>query len=244
MKPNVPKVLLVAALTLGVAATLPTAKAFSITVTNFSFESQVLAPGNFLVATPTGWTTFNQGGGGNFDVGLQNPGAGLFSVNNPMAAPAEGNNFAWVNKFNGTNGFAGGIYQNVGALLPDTTYTLTVAIGYRNDAPPNSQPTWSPGILSLWNGTDHTGTLLGSTSGLPGAPNSWQDFTVSFTTGASVSGDLTIGLSVLNAQSIQASFDNVRLDAVAVPEPETYGIVMTAMLGGLVLLRRRRLRNS
>lgn len=244
MKPNIPNLLLVAALTLGATATLPTANASSINVTNFSFESQVLAPGAHIVAPPTGWTTFNTGGGGNFDVGVQNPGAGLFSVNNPMAAPAQGNNFAWVNKFNGTNGFAGGIYQNVGALLPDTTYTLTVAIGYRNDAPPNSQPTWSPGILSLWNGTDNTGTLLGSTSGLPAAPNSWQDFTVSFTTGSLVSGDLTIGLSVLNAQSIQASFDNVRLEAVAVPEPETYGLVMAAMLGGLAFLRRRRLSNG
>src|ERR1035441_8172742 len=89
----------------------------------------------------------------------------------------------------------GGIYQDVGALQPNTPYTLTVAIGSRADR------INSPGIISLINGTDNTGTVLASGGGLPATQNTWQDYSVSFTTGPSVSGDLTIALSVLGDRS-------------------------------------------
>jgi hypothetical protein len=102
----------------------------------------------------------------------------------------------------------GGIYQDVGALQSNTTYTLTVAIGSRNDR------INSPGIISLINGTDNAGRVLTSGAGLPSAQNRWQDCSISFTTAAVVSGDLTIALSVLgNGTTIQADFDNVRLTA-------------------------------
>jgi len=74
----------------------------------------------------------------------------------------------------------------------------------------------SPGIISLINGTDNTGALLASTNGIPATTDSWQDNTVSFATGASVSGDLTIELSVAGANTYQANFDNVQLTATGV----------------------------
>jgi hypothetical protein len=46
--------------------------------------------------------------------------------------------------------------------------------------------------------------------------NSWQDYTVTFTTGASVSGDLIVELSVPGSGTIQADFDNVRLAAMPI----------------------------
>jgi hypothetical protein len=105
-----------------------------------------------------------------------------------------------------TTGVTGGIYQDTGALKPNTTYTLTVAIGSRSDR------LNSAGIISLINGTDDTGTVLATGGGLPATRNSWQDYTVTFTTGASVSGDLTVELSVAGDPTlIQADFDNVRL---------------------------------
>lgn len=216
----------------GIAASLPEARAISINVTNFSFEMPVLSTGNLQVGTPTGWTSFQTDGGGVFDVGVTHPGAAEYTVNTPFAAPAEGNNYLWLNRFNGSG--TAGIFQDIGAIQPNTLYTLTVAIGGRADR------INSPGIISLWNGADQNGTLLGASGGLP-AQNSWQDFTVTFTTGALVSGNLTIGLSVLNAPSIQADFDNVRLTAVsAVPEPSSYGLAFASLMGGLIYLRRRR----
>ena len=77
----------------------------------------------------------------------------------------------------------------MGALQPNSVYTLTVAIGSRADR------INSPGIISLVNGTDNTGTVLATGGGLPGTQDTWQDYTASFTTGASVSGDVTVVLS-------------------------------------------------
>ena len=174
-----------------------------VTVSNFSFEVNVASGAGGVVATvPTGWTAFSEGGPS--DIGSQWAGGVDYTTYTPLAAPAAGNQYCYINMFNPS--VTGGIYQDVGALQPNTTYTLTVAIGSRNDR------INSPGIISLVNGTNNTGTVLASGGGLPGTQNTWQDYTVSFTTGASVSGDLTIVLSVLgNGTTIQADFDNVQL---------------------------------
>jgi hypothetical protein len=111
---------------------------------------------------------------------------------------------------------AGGIYQDVGTLLPYTSYALTVAIGRRDDTGPGGPGNWSPGIISLINGTSNTGTLLASTTGYPDVAGTWQDYTVTFMTGASVSGDLTVELSVAPAPTYQALFDDVRLTKAGV----------------------------
>src|ERR1700744_1725787 len=92
----------------------------------------------------------------------------------------------------------------MGPLQPNSVYTLTVAIGSRADRAN------SPGIISLINGTDNTGTVLATGGGLPSTQNTWQDYTTTFSTGGSVSGDLTVMLSVLGAGTIQANFDKVR----------------------------------
>jgi hypothetical protein len=178
------------------------------TVLNPSFEDDVAGGVGIDVPTvPSYWTAFNEAGGA--DIGSQNASPGVFTVNNPLAAPAAGNQFGFVNIFTGNP--TGGIYQDVGALQPNTVYTLTVAIGSREDR------VNSPGIISLVNGTDNTGLVLATGGGLPANQNSWQDYSVTFTTGASVSGDLTIVLSVLPAGTIQADFDNVRLTVLPAP---------------------------
>ncbi len=106
----------------------------------------------------------------------------------------------------------GGIYQDLGPLQTNTIYTLSVAIGSRADR------LNSPGIISLINGTDNTGTVLATGGGVPATQNTWQTYTVTYTTGASVSGDLTVELSAIgNASTIQADFDNVQLTATPVP---------------------------
>jgi alpha-L-rhamnosidase len=177
-------------------------------INNRSFEMDTTSPGGIVASVPTGWTAFNEGGPS--DIGSQNAGGVDYTINNPLAAPAEGNQFCYVNMFNPS--VTGGIYQDVGALQPYTTYTLTVAIGSRNDR------LNSPGIISLINGTNNAGAVLVSESGLPGTQNTWQDYSVTFTTGGGVSGDLAVVLSVVgNGTTIQADFDNVRLTATPAP---------------------------
>jgi hypothetical protein len=105
---------------------------------------------------------------------------------------------------------------------------LTVAIGSRADR------INSPGIISLVNGTDNTGTILAAGGGLPATQNTWQDYTITFTNGALASGDLTVVLSVLGAGTIQADFDKVRLAATQFPQLPTLGV--PKVLGGNLVL--------
>ena len=185
-----------------------------IGVNNFSFEDGTVGSGNHI--NPILWNSFNNN---NFStVKLLT----VSSVRNPLAPPAQGNNFFAINE--GPGDPTGGLYQDVGALQPNTTYTLTVAIGLRQDFTPGNLG--SPGIISLINGTDTSGLLLASTNGVPTTPDTWQDYTVSFTTGASVSGDLTVALSVAGASTFQANLDNVRLTAVpGTNAPAPFGVV-------------------
>jgi hypothetical protein len=180
-------------------------------INNASFEADVTPSGTSLNAVPVGWTAFNEGRSDY--IGSQNAGGADYTAYNPLAAPADGSQFCWINAF--STGVPEGIYQDVGALQANTQYTLTVAIGSRNDRID------SPGIISLVNGANHTGTVIASGGGLPAATNRWQDYTVSFITGPAVSGDLTIMLSALGAGTIQADFDNVRLTTAPVPVTAT-----------------------
>jgi hypothetical protein len=174
-----------------------------VTVKNFSFEFDVAAgPGAAVTTVPTDWTGFNKAEV--TDIGSEWAGGNDYSIFDPLAPPADENQFCYINMSNPS--VTGGIYQDVGVLQANTAYTLTVAIGSRADI--NN----SPGIISLLNGTDNTGTLLATGGGLPASQDSWQDFSISFTNGVSTQGDLTVVLSVLgNATTMQADFDNVRL---------------------------------
>lgn len=223
--------------------TVSLAQAQSVTVNNNSFGAQVLTSGQTIgEAAPTDWTGFNVGGGGTlgsgYDYGITYANGTDFT--DPLAAPASGNNYLWVNRWNGNGTQVAGVYQDVGALAADTTYTLTVAIGQRAGSGPGPNGSWSPGIISLLNGTDNTGTVMATGGGQPTMPNSWEDFTASFTTGATVSGDLTVELSVLDAPSIQSDFSNVELTAQAVPEPGTYALLAAGLALMPFITRRRR----
>ena len=141
-------------------------------VQNFSFEDGTTGSGNHV--NPVLWNSFNNN---NFSTVASDS----YNTVNPLAPPAQGNDFFAINE--GPGDPTGGLYQDVGALKPNTTYTLTVAIGLRKDFTPGNLG--SPGIISLINGTDTSGLLLASTNGIPTTPDTWQDYTVSFTTGPS-----------------------------------------------------------
>lgn len=163
-----------------------------VTVNNFSFEGATTGSGNLTY--PAGWTPFNN-----------NNYSGVLTGNYPTIP--DGTHYYGVNE--GPGDPTGGIYQDVGALKPNTAYTLTAAIGERGDFTPGQLG--SPGIISLINGASNTGAVLASTNGVPGTAGVWQDYTITCVTGPSVSGDLTVELSVAGASTYQANFDFVRL---------------------------------
>jgi hypothetical protein len=66
-------------------------------------------------------------------------------------------------------------------------------------------------MITLINGNNNAGRILASGGGLPPTQNTWHDYSMTYVTGASVSGNLTIELSAIGAGTIQADFDNVRL---------------------------------
>src|SRR6266705_6667482 len=119
----------------------PLLQASSVTVNNFSFENPVLGSGNYN-ASVADWTIFS----GN--AGEQDFGTGQFTQADPLAAPADGNQAVYIYAGGGGGGAGGSIYQDVGTLLPNTLYTLTVAVGNRSD---QNQPAGNSGIISLYN---------------------------------------------------------------------------------------------
>ena len=111
------------ALVLGCAAGV---HAGSISVANYSFENPIQANNtwsNYI-------TSWNISAGGS--AGAQNFVGNAYG-DPPLPAPAAGIQAAYVN--------GGGIYQDVGKLLANVTYTLTVAAG--------NQPGYGPGCR--WN---------------------------------------------------------------------------------------------
>lgn len=169
-----------------------------------------------------GWSMINSGGYGSGcwvanninDQGNQYP-----TFGNPLPGTASGTYYASVRGYNGYGPQY--LYQNVSAngqgnapLRPNKTYTLTVAMGVgRYDFGVNNA------TIALINGTSPTtGTVLAtanvSSLGFGAYANNFKDLVVSYTTGSSVSGDLTIAIwtpyGYSSYNSIKA--DNVRLD--------------------------------
>jgi uncharacterized protein (TIGR03382 family) len=225
----------VASLSLGAAA-----NAVSVLIANPSFETPTVGDvASSLAPKPSG--TFNSWGytmtvGSSFqDFGIENPGSGAYTGAAGAGTPAgaDGTNAVFLNQ--GITGGVINIFQDVGALQANTTYTLTVAIGQRLDRV-NGAPTI--GLINAGSGeTDAwlNGTLLNSTTAVSNVNGSFQDFTVTFTTGATVTNDLYVGAQYIGDGTIQASVDNFRLTAI--PEPTA---ACLALLGGAGLLRRRR----
>jgi hypothetical protein len=243
----VPKLLLAAAAVAGLSA-----KALAVAVTNPSFESPVT--GSFTDDSQTsishsanwGWSYFFADTTDDHDAGVQTDGNAGVASPSPDGTAQNG----WV------NGNGNYLYQDVGALQPNTTYILMVDVaapgsgnyaGF-NPAGGGSAANAETDVLELLNNaTDPQptigsiaviGTMLNSLSVTPTAGLWTPNNTVTYTTGASVSGDLTIMLEQTSAGAHeQGIFDNVRLTATAVPEPASTGLLC---LGSLLALRRRK----
>ena len=224
------------------AAACISAQAAPVTINSYSFETPVQADNTYSLA-PAASGTFNSWGyfkttGSSFqDFGIENPASTLYTGAAGSGTPlgADGINECFLNQ--GIVGGVANIFQDVGILLPNETYTLTVAIGQRLDRVNGSA---TIGLIDTTSGNANpwgTGTLESSITGVSSVAGSFQDFITTFTTGSSVSGDLYVGAQYIGNGTIQASVDNFRLDATAVPEPGTMAL---AALGGASLLFWRR----
>lgn len=212
------------------------ANAGPITITNASFETGAPSAAGIVPS----WTVTASSG---------NPQEVLMSAYTPKPV-GTGAAFLWTYVGSGTLDTAHNTVSQTltgNTLAADTTYTLSVWVGHES-APTayafaNTTLTLSAGATPL------ASTYIGQTSWQPTAlaePGAGlgQYYTVVYTTGASpIAGDLGITLKINGAgyAGLQVGlFDNVTLDASAIPEPGTTALLGMGLCGLLLVVRRRR----
>jgi len=214
-------------------------QAQTVFVPNSSFESPELADGTSIINSVPGWTFT---GSGAFQTGILNHDdtAFLGVTGGNLPAPALGPQSTYLH----TGGAAGVSIRTtpLTTILPNTTYTLTVAIGVRLDYPSGSGPGQGFANLSLYadgqpfNALSATDIVASTIS-----RGTFVDFTTSFTTGASgplIGQGLYPFIGYFHDGNAGVSVDNVRLDAIAIPEPTGAALILSASL--LTMRRRRR----
>ena len=205
----------------------------AITVPNFSFESPALPNsannngGNGDTTSIANWTIAAPSG--NTNNGVYHPSAG-FAHANPLPTPAEGNQVAYLVPGAG-NTSSITTSASLGTVAANMLYTLTVALGNRNDSLFFDTGTYTINLLA--NGVSVAqATRAGNTVPHGG----FSDLSAVFTSPASgpvIGESLTIRLSAsAGSANDEAIFDNVRLTASAVPEPA----ISTMIIGGMAAL--------
>lgn len=185
------------------------ASAASVTVQNPSFETP---GGGSAVYTPaTGWV------GNSFseisaDVGITTGGTGA--------------------RYGGQES-GSSMTQDLGvSFAPSTKYTLQVSIGNR---PGTSNPDGTA-TFGLTAGGADVGTFTAVAVETTVTAATFGEFSYIFTTGPTApTGNVGVRLGAVGGRAL---YDNVRLDATAVPEPATAGLAGVALAG--LLARRRR----
>lgn len=207
-----------------------------VPVVNHSFETNQI-PGDGNTATfaddtisgaPSGWT--------NTIGGINNRGPGSFfnsriaSTPDPSDSPRE--QMAWSNG-------GGYMFQTLSTnLLAGVQYTLTIDIGDRNDTP------FGGADIRLGAGSSQgVNVMMPVTSSTPTpADGNWSTWVFQYVALGTTPGVGTPLRIELHSNGVQTLFDNVRLDAQAIPEasPALMLAVVTFGIVGTGLWTRRR----
>lgn len=204
---------------LGLSAVV-TSDAALVVIGDPSFEGIALSPGNFTsgVYAAGSWNS-------NANAGLFRPTASSY----PSGVP-DGVNMAYSS--------SSAVIDQVltTTLAANTTYTLSVNVGSRLDSPHNDGYT----IQLLAGGV----VLAGSTNFPVPVDGTFVLATDVFTTGASNPQlGQALEIKLVSAATGQTSFDNVKLDATAAPEPTSW-MLAGFTVAGAAGIRRRRARSS
>ena len=193
------------------------ASAASILIENPSFD---LLVGGTTAPVAEDWGTADGGDVAGWS-GVLWSGA-VFSTDHTV--PTD-NSIGWINS-------GGDMLQTLaGGLMSNMTYTLELEMIQRSSQ--FGDPVISDFVLEL---RDSSGiTLSGGSLDIPDMVDERSIATYTVTTGAVASGDLQIYITYTGTG--QRNFDNVTLDAVAVPEPASLALIA---VGGLAIVRRKK----
>jgi hypothetical protein len=218
--------------------TLPLARLFAAAAFCAVSASAALVNGNFDADAIGGDGSFTCSGTVGF-TGWSSPGLGCGTgLFNPGAAHYPGGNAPSNDNIVYHNGAASYYQLAPETWTADVTQTFNLLIGARLD------DAYLGYTMELWAGTPLAGgsTLVASqTNGVTPLPGTFLPTSLSFTpTGAETwigqqVGVLFRGGSI--AGGVQTNFDNAELTTV-VPEPGTYALVGSALIG-LAMIRRR-----
>jgi hypothetical protein len=197
-----------------------------ITIPNFSFESPALAPGGFS------YTVDNFTGGG--------PAAGSTGVSAGTAAYL-GSQYAFIQTDSAGDKESLTTTNAVATSVLGTTYTLSVYVAGRTDG----FGIGGIGTLSLLdNGSVVDSASSSAVRGFTASNYKQIDFSYTSLTAGDA---LTLQMSVVNPNDTYGhlQFDDLNLtaEAVAVPEPATYALICTGLVGLFAIYRFRSLNN-
>ena len=213
---------LVAAATVVVLAFGVLAQAETITIDNAGFEAPPTA--DYASGAPTSWTSRDASFNG-----------GRFNGTGPTFGPLvggvpEGTQAVWANN--------SALYQVLSTTLQaNTTYTLSVSVGSRNDG-----SSYHGATIALGYGDTFGANLLpkATTSEVAPALESWSTWTDTFVTDANPAGSGQFLRVELITPSAQTLYDNVQLTATTTPEPSTLILLSTGLTSLLCYAWRKR----
>ena len=195
----------------------------TLVVGNHSFEDTPLAENQFVFSA-NGWVS----SGGGTSAGTFNP-----AVEEIPVMPDGSDNLAFVNGQSGLSGF----YQVLGdPVQANSLYTLTVDVGDRASTEFPSNVSIRLGAGSTWG--DSLFPVL--TSSTPTPSLGWEVWQVSYRSDQFSEYVGSVVRIELNADSVQALFDNVRVQVSAVPEASTVWWATLPIVAGMVLRLRQR----
>lgn len=224
-------------------------RAATLQITNPGFEDTTgqFSYQEFTFGTPAGWNIYDP----NNLVNLSTVYTGTLQPNGveffPVTAP-EGSRVAILyNSGSKGAGEYGYVQTLADTLQPNTQYVLSVQVGNITSGTSQDNTVYDlsnfPGyrVDLLANGL----ALASDNNLLSIAEGTWATSTVTFTTGPSVTPLQNLGIRLVSLNGTtglpdnEVDFDQVSLNATAIPEPGTW-LLLTAGCSGLWFLRRFR----